>query len=104
VRRAGYRAGPASQPTGVDPKRWQPNCFLVGRGEEIMADASVSFEQEAGNESLTSPEINALLFRELGQFVVWGCGRRDLAASDSKFSALLETATRALSRGGIRET
>ena len=54
--------------------------------------------------SLTPPEINALLFYRLGQFVVWGREHRDLAASDADLWRLLETATEALSRGGVLES
>ena len=53
--------------------------------------------------SLTPPEINALLFYRLGQLVVWGQRHRELTASDPDLSDLLESATWALSRGGIRE-
>jgi hypothetical protein len=67
-----------------------------------MAEASAS-KEGVSDGSLTPPEINALLFYQLGRFVVWGQGRRELSAADSEFSALLETATRALSRGGILE-
>ncbi|HTX35345.1 MAG TPA: hypothetical protein VME43_09990 [Bryobacteraceae bacterium] len=54
-------------------------------------------------DSLTPPEINALLFYRLGQFVVWGQEHKELAAGDAHFSQLLETARWALSWGGIRE-
>ncbi len=52
---------------------------------------------------LTPPEINALLFYRLGQFVVWGREHGNLAAADPDLSALLESAIEALSRGGILE-
>jgi hypothetical protein len=68
-----------------------------------MAQVDASEVQPARNGSLTPPEINALLFYRLGQFVVWGQEHKELAAADARFATLLETATRALSRGGIRE-
>jgi len=68
-----------------------------------MAPVNASEAQAKRNGNLTPPEINALLFYRLGQFVVWGQEHKDLAAGDSRFSALLETATWALSHGGVRE-
>jgi hypothetical protein len=68
-----------------------------------MSPVTASLDRGFGTGSLTPPEINALLFYRLSQFVVWGQEHRDLAAAHSDLAALLETATRALSRGGIRE-
>ncbi len=68
-----------------------------------MALVDASEVASGRNDSLTPPEINALLFYRLGQFVVWGQEHKELAAGDTHFSELLETAKWALSRGGIRE-
>ena len=69
-----------------------------------MADFRASLASRLEMASLTPPEINALLFYRLGQFVVWGREHRDLAASDADLWRLLETATEALSRGGVLES
>ncbi len=68
-----------------------------------MAHVRASFDRGLRTGSLTPPEINALLFYRLGQFVVWGQEHRELATAYPDLAALLETATRALSRGGIPE-
>jgi hypothetical protein len=68
-----------------------------------MAHGIAPFAHQLKKSDLTPPEINALLFYRLGQFVVWGHKHTELAAQDPDFSALLETATWALSRGGIPE-
>jgi hypothetical protein len=51
--------------------------------------------------SLAPQHVNALLFYQLAQFVVWGHAHRDLAAAHPDFALLLQTATTALSRGGV---
>ena len=49
-----------------------------------------------------SPQgVNALLFYQLAQFVVWGHAHRDLTAAHPDLALLLQTATTALSRGGV---
>ena len=68
-----------------------------------MRNPSESAREFQNGVNLTPPEINALLFYRLGQFVVWGRQHHELAASDADLSRLLDSAAYALSRGGIRE-
>ena len=68
-----------------------------------MPHTAVFFVPEPGNASLTPPEINAALFYQLAQFIVWGEQHGELAAAHPDLAALLQTAAMALSKGGISE-
>jgi len=67
----------------------------------LLADESLDRWLEGSR--LTPPEINALLFYRLGQFVIWGRRHQHLAAGDEDFSRLLDEAVQALSHGGVLE-
>ena len=66
-----------------------------------MSQFAASVDLEPGMAGHTLEQINALLFYQLAQFVVWGQVHRDLAEVHPDLALLLETATVALSRGGI---
>ena len=68
-----------------------------------MLQFAASVDLEPGMAGHTLEQINALLFYQLAQFVVWGQVHRDLAVAHPDLALLLETATVALSRGGILE-
>ena len=58
---------------------------------------------EPGSARPTPTQINALLFYQLAQFVIWGEQHRELAASHPDLTALLRTAAAALTEGAIPE-
>ena len=106
--------GDCSLSSGFDPgevvKRpaeslgWPQACSNRKTGVTFMAHGTAPFAHQLRTRGdLTPPEINALLFYRLGQFVVWGHQHTDLALTDPDFSTLLETATWALSCGGVGE-
>ena len=68
-----------------------------------MPRAAVFFVPEPGSAGLAPPEINASLFYQLAQFIVWGEQHGELAAAHPDLAALLQTAAMALSKGGIPE-
>jgi len=66
-----------------------------------MSLVTKPFDLEPGIGSLAPQQANALLFYQLAAFVVWGQAHRDLAAAHPDLAVLLQTATTALSRGGV---
>jgi hypothetical protein len=66
-----------------------------------VSQFAASVDLEPGMAGHRLEQINALLFYQLAQFVVWGRVHRDLAVVHPDLALLLETATVALSRGGI---
>jgi hypothetical protein len=68
-----------------------------------MPHFAAFFVPEPGSASPTPREINASLFYQLAQFVVWGEQHSELVASHPDLAALLQTAAIALTQGGIPE-
>jgi hypothetical protein len=66
-----------------------------------MSQFAASVDLEPGMAGHSLEQINAILFYQLAQFVVWGQVHRDLAVVHPDLAILLETATLALSGGGI---
>lgn len=68
-----------------------------------MPEIAEFFVPEPGAVNPTPSQINALLFYQLGQFIVWGERHRELVASYPDLMALLKAATIALSGAGMLE-
>jgi hypothetical protein len=66
-----------------------------------MPEPSASSDPRRTDTGLVQGQINASLFFQLAQFVVWGQQHSEVAAAHPELARLLETATAALSRGGI---
>ena len=66
-----------------------------------MSEPSASTDSRHTDSGLVQGQINASLFFQLAQFVVWGQQHSEVAAAHPELARLLETATAALSRGGI---